>query len=48
MRIIIEGPPAPGAVRKPLRVRLMWFAVLWTGGLLATTGAAALLRALIL
>jgi hypothetical protein len=48
MRRIIEGPPAPDAPPKPLRVRLLWFAAIWIASLLAVAGAAELLRAAIL
>jgi hypothetical protein len=36
---IIEpvGPPEPGDPVPPLRERLIWFAALWAGGLIAIT-----------
>lgn len=45
---IIEGPPEDGEAPRPLGKRLLWFAVLWVGGLAAVAGAAYGLRALIL
>ena len=45
---IIEGPPEAGEARPPLTKRLIWFGVLWLGGLIAVAGVAYGLRALIL
>jgi hypothetical protein len=45
---IIEGPPEEGEERRPLRKRLVWFAVLWLSSLIAVAAAAYALRALIL
>jgi len=47
MRRIIEGPPEAGEARPPLRKRLLWFAAIWAGSLLATALVAYALRALI-
>ena len=35
MRPIIEGPPGPDEPERPLRTRLLWFAVLWVASLAA-------------
>jgi len=48
MAPIIEGPPEAGEVRAPLGKRLLWFAALWVGGLVAVAAVAYALRALIL
>lgn len=48
MAPIIEGPPEEGEARKPLSKRLLWFAALWLGGLMAVAAVAYSLRALIL
>ncbi len=48
MAPIIEGPPEEGEARKPLGKRLLWFAALWLGGLIAVAAMAYSLRALIL
>lgn len=48
MAPIIEGPPEEGEARKPLGKRLLWFAALWLGGLIAVAAIAYSLRALIL
>jgi hypothetical protein len=45
---IIEGPPEEGEARRPLGKRLLWFAALWLGGLIAVAAVAYALRALIL
>lgn len=45
---IIEGPPEAGEPRRPLGLRLLWFAGLWLGSLLLVAGVAYTLRALIL
>ncbi len=45
---IIEGPPEEGEAPRPLGQRLLWFVVLWVGGLAAVAAAAYGLRALIL
>ncbi len=45
---IIEGPPEVGEAPQPLGKRLLWFVVLWFGGLIAVAAAAYGLRALIL
>jgi hypothetical protein len=45
---IIEGPPAADDAKRPLGKRLLWFAALWFGGLIATAAVAYALRALIL
>lgn len=45
---IIEGPPEEGEELRPLGKRLVWFVVLWIGGLAAVAAAAYTLRALIL
>lgn len=45
---IIEGPPEPGDPKQPLGKSLLWFVVLWVGGLGAVAIAAYSLRALIL
>lgn len=45
---IIEGPPEEGDARPPLGQRLVWFVVLWVGGLAAVAAVAYALRALIL
>lgn len=45
---IIEGPPEPGDAPRPLGKRLLWFVVLWVGGLLSVAAVAYSLRALIL
>ncbi|GIK48442.1 MAG: DUF2474 family protein [Hyphomonadaceae bacterium] len=45
---IIEGPPEAGEARRPLGKRLLWFAALWLGSLLAVAAVAYALRALIL
>lgn len=47
-RPTIEGPPEPGDPKQPLGKSLLWFAVLWVGGLGAVAIAAYSLRALIL
>lgn len=44
----IEGPPEPGDPNPRLGKSLMWFAVLWVGGLAVVAIAAYGLRALIL
>lgn len=36
-----------GAGRRPLREKLLWFAALWLGGLMATAALAYTLRALL-
>lgn len=48
MAPIIEGPPEAGEARAPLGKRLLWFAALWVGGLVAVAAVAYALRALIL
>ncbi len=48
MAPIIEGPSEEGEARKPLGKRLLWFAALWLGGLIAVAAVAYSLRALIL
>lgn len=48
MKRIIEGPPEAGAEKPPLRRSLLWFALLWMGGLAATAVIAYALRALII
>jgi hypothetical protein len=48
MAPIIEGPPEAGEMKQPLGRRLLWFVVLWVGGLLAVAAIAYGLRALIL
>jgi hypothetical protein len=48
MKPIIEGPPEAGEARAPLGRRLIWFVVLWLGGLAAVAAVAYSLRALIL
>jgi len=45
---IIEGPPEEGEAPRPLRKKLLWFVVLWVGGLSAVAAVAYALRALIL
>ena len=45
---IIEGPPEEGAAPRPLGKRLVWFVILWIGGLAAVAAVAYALRALIL
>ena len=45
MRFTIEGPPKDGEAPRPLRSKLLWFAALWIGGLVATAAVAYLLRA---
>ena len=45
MRFTIEGPPEKSQPPRPLSRRLMWFIALWCAGLVATAGAAYLLRA---
>jgi hypothetical protein len=45
MRFTIEGPPEGGEPSPPLRSRLLWFAALWVGGLVATAVVAYVLRA---
>lgn len=45
---IIEGPPEEGEARPPLGKRLVWFAMLWAGSLIAIAAVAYGLRALIL
>jgi hypothetical protein len=47
MRAIIEPPPEPGAPLAPLWKRLGWFFGLAAGAMLATTGVAYALRALL-
>ena len=44
---IIEGPPEPGDAPRPLGKRLLWFAALWVGSLLAVAAVAYALKALI-
>lgn len=44
---IIEGPPEPGAVPKPLIQRLGWFAGIWLASLAVVAAVAYGLRALI-
>lgn len=41
------GPPAEEDEPRPLRERLLWFAVLALGGLIAVAAAAYVLRALL-
>jgi len=48
MRPIIEGPPEDEESERPLSHKLLWFAALWCGGLLATAALAYALRALII
>jgi hypothetical protein len=49
MAPIIEGPPeGEEAPRRPLGKRLLWFAALWLGGLIAASALAYGLRTLIL
>jgi hypothetical protein len=48
MAPIIEGPPEAGDTPRPLGKRLLWFAALWVGGLVAVAALAYALRALIL
>lgn len=43
-----QGPPEPGAAKRPLVVRLAWFAGLWLASLLVVGAVAYGLRALIL
>ena len=45
---IIEGPPEEGEKRRPLGNRLLWFVVLWVGGVAVVAAVAYTLRALIL
>jgi hypothetical protein len=45
---IIEGPPEPGAVPKPLLHRLGWFALIWLASVAVVAAVAYALRALIL
>ena len=45
---IIEGPPEEGDAPAPLSKRLLWFAALWLGSLIAVAAVAYALRALIL
>jgi hypothetical protein len=47
MRPIIEGPPGPEEPRPPLRMRLLWFALLWIGGAASVAAIAYALRALL-
>ena len=47
MPSIIEGPPEPGEAPRPLGKRLLWFAALWVGSLLAVASVAYALKALI-
>ena len=47
MKLTIEGPPEADAPPQPLGRRLVWFVLLWCGGLGATALAAYALRALI-
>jgi hypothetical protein len=42
---IIEGPPEEGEAPRPLGKRLLWFAVLWVGGLVVVAAVAYALRA---
>lgn len=44
---IIEGPPAEGETLAPLGRRLLWFAALWIGSLIAVAAVAYALKALI-
>lgn len=48
MAPIIEGPPEAGEEPAPLGRRLLWFAALWIGSLIAVAAIAYALRALIL
>jgi hypothetical protein len=48
MAPIIEGPPEDGDQKRPLGARLIWFAALWLGGLIAVAATAYGLRLLIL
>jgi hypothetical protein len=45
MRFTIEGPPRDDEPPRPLRSRLLWFAALWVGALVATAAVAYVLRA---
>jgi hypothetical protein len=45
---IIEGPPEEGDAPQPLGKRVLWFAALWLGSLIAVAAVAYALRALIL
>ena len=45
---IIEGPPEPGTVPKPLVHRLGWFVGIWLVSLAAVAAVAYSLRSLIL
>lgn len=45
---IIEGPPEPGALPKPLLQRLGWFVGIWLASLAIVAAVAYALRALIL
>ena len=44
---IIEGPPEEGEEWRPLGRRLLWFAALWCGSLVAVAAVAYVLKALI-
>ena len=44
---IIEGPPEAGEAKRPLGKRLLWFAAIWIGSLLAVGTVTYALRALI-
>jgi hypothetical protein len=48
MRLTIDGPPEEGEAKQPLGKKLLWFAALWCGSLLAVAAVAYSLRALIL
>lgn len=45
---IIEGPPEEGDTPRPLGRRLLWFAALWVGSLIAVAAVAYAMRALII
>ena len=48
MPLIIEGPPSAGDPKQPLGKRLVWFAGIWLGSLIAVAAVAYALRALII
>lgn len=48
MARIIEGPPEAGEAKRPLVQRMLWFAAIWLGSLLAVAAIAYGLHALIM